>query len=527
MAYYPEIRTFADVPRLHARMRGDHVALVEGDRQITYAELDRASTACAAALAAEGVSKGSRVAVLDKNAADYFVLLFGAAKVGAVLVPVNWRLAAPEITFILDDAEAEVLFVGPDFVEALGYFGGDLKTVRKIVVMGPAGGGWPGFADWLAPFDNAEDPHGESAPEDAVLQMYTSGTTGHPKGVMLTHYNFLGNVPLREENAEDWATWTPDDVAQVAMPLFHIGGTGSAFLGIYAGSKLVITRDFDPGLVLKQIEEHRIAKVFYVPAVLLFLLQHPACATTDFSSLKFILYGASPIPLDLLRKAMDVFKCGFVQVYGMTETTGLCTYLPAEDHDPAGNERMRGAGKAQVGVEIKVIDAEGNTVPPRQVGEICTRSRAVMAGYWKREDATAKTTDGDGWLRTGDAGYMDEDGYLYIYDRVKDMIVSGGENIYPAEIESALFGHPDIADVAVIGVPDEKWGEAVKAVVVPKPDARATADDIIAFARTRIAGYKVPRSVDFVDYLPRNASGKLLKRELREPYWAGRERRVN
>ena len=527
MAYYPEIRTFADVPRFHARERGDAVALIEGDREITYGELDRASTACAAALIAEGVKPGGRVGVLDKNAADYFVLLFGAAKAGAVLVPVNWRLAAPEITFILDDAEAEVLFVGPDFVDALGYFGKDLKTVRKTVVMGAAAGGWPGFRDWLAPFDNAEDPKAESAEKDIVLQMYTSGTTGHPKGVMLSHFNFLGNVPLREAEADEWATWSPDDVAQVAMPLFHIGGTGSAFLGVYAGSKLVITREFDPGLVLKQIEQYKIAKVFYVPAVLLFLLQHPASATTDFSSLKYILYGASPIPLDLLRKSMDVFKCGFVQLYGMTENCGLCTYLPAEDHDPAGNERMRGAGKPQVGVEIKVVDGEGNTLPPRQVGEICARSLSVMAGYWKREDATAKTIDGDGWLHTGDAGYVDEDGYLYIYDRVKDMIVSGGENIYPAEIESALFGHPDIADVAVIGVPDDKWGEAVKAVVVAKPDARATAEDIIAFARTRIAGYKVPRSVDFVDYLPRNASGKLLKRELREPYWEGRERRVN
>ncbi|MFZ2870348.1 fatty acid--CoA ligase [Zavarzinia sp.] len=527
MAYYPEVKTFADVPRHHARERGDSVALIEGDRQITYGELDRASTACAAALIAEGVKPQGRVAVLDKNAADYFALLFGAAKAGAVLVPVNWRLAAPEITFILDDAEAEVLFVGPDFVPAVRYFGADFKTVRKIVVMGPGDGDWPGFADWIAPFADAADPAREGGENDCVLQMYTSGTTGHPKGVMLSHYNFLGNVPLRDANAEEWATWTPDDVAQVAMPLFHIGGTGSAFLGIYAGSKLVITRDFDPGVVLKQIEEHRIAKVFYVPAVLMFLLQHPSCQTTDFSSLKFILYGASPIPLELLRKSLAVFKCGFVQLYGMTETTGLCTYLPAEDHDPNGNERMRSAGKPQVGVEVKVIDAEGRSLPPRQVGEICTRSRAVMAGYWKRDDATAKTIDPDGWLRTGDAGYLDEDGYVYIYDRVKDMIVSGGENIYPAEIESALFGHPDIADVAVIGVPDDKWGEAVKAVIVTKPDSRATAEEIIAFARGRIAGYKVPRTVDFVEHLPRNASGKLLKRELRDPYWAGRERRVN
>ncbi len=527
MAYYPEIRTLADVPRHHARVRPEAVALVEGDKQQTYAALDRRSTACAAALIADGVGPDGRIAVLDKNAADYFVLLFGAAKAGAVLVPVNWRLAAPEITYILDDCQAEILFVGPDFVPAVRYFHGDFKTVKKIVVMGPADGDWPSFDDWLASHDNAADPKREQAPEQSVVQLYTSGTTGNPKGVMLTHDNFLANIPMRESTGEGWATWTPEDVAQVAMPLFHIGGTGSAMLGVYNGAKMIITRDFDPGQVLKQIEEHRISKVFYVPAVLLFLLQHPASQTTDFSSFKYILYGASPIPLDLLRKAIAVFKCDFVQVYGMTETTGMCTYLPAEDHDPAGNERMRSAGKPLPGIEVKVIDAEGNTLPPRQVGEICTRSTGVMKGYWGRPADTAKTIDDDGWLRTGDAGYLDEDGYVYIHDRVKDMIVSGGENVYPAEVESALFGHPAIADVAVIGVPDDKWGEAVKAVVVLKPDTRPSEQEIIDFARTRIAGYKIPRSVDFVEHLPRNATGKLLKRELREPYWAGRSRRVN
>ncbi|RJF88982.1 fatty acid--CoA ligase [Oleomonas cavernae] len=527
MAYHPDIRALGDVPRIHGRERSDKVALIEGDRSISYAELDRLSSACAAALVAAGVKPQRRVGFLDKNSADYFALLFGTAKAGAVLVPVNWRLAAPEITFILDDAQAEILFVGPDFVQAVRYFHQDFKTVKQIVVMGGGDGDWPGFAQWLGDVDAAVDPRLDGAARDTVIQMYTSGTTGNPKGVMLMHDNFLGNIQQREAAAEEWALWTDKDVAQIAMPLFHIGGTGSAFLGIYSGAKLIITRDFEPGLVLRQIEQHRITKVFYVPAVLLFLLQHPASQTTDFSSFKYILYGASPIPLDLLRKAMAVFKCGFVQVYGMTETTGMCTYLPAEDHDPDGNERMRSAGKPLPGIEVKIVDEHGNSLPPRVVGEICTRSVGIMAGYWNRPDATAKTIDGEGWLKTGDAGYLDEDGYVYIYDRVKDMIVSGGENIYPAEIESALFGHPAVADVAVIGVPDDRWGEAVKAVVVRKPEVEASADDIIAFARTRIAGYKVPRSVDFVDYLPRNPTGKLLKRELREPYWAGRERRVN
>jgi acyl-CoA synthetase (AMP-forming)/AMP-acid ligase II len=232
------------------------------------------------------------------------------------------------------------------------------------------------------------------------------------------------------------------------------------------------------------------------------------------------------MPLELLRKSMAVFKCQFAQVYGLTETTGAITYLPPEDHDPNGNERMKSCGKPFSSVEIKIVDEQGNTLPPREVGEIITRSKQNMKGYWNLPEATAKAIKGE-WFYTGDAGYTDEEGYVYIYDRVKDMIVSGGENIYPAEVESAIFGHPAVADVAVIGVPDEKWGESVKAVIVKKPGVEATGDEIIAYARERIASYKVPRSVDFVEALPRNPTGKILKREIRAPYWEGRERQVN
>ena len=239
------------------------------------------------------------------------------------------------------------------------------------------------------------------------------------------------------------------------------------------------------------------------------------------------MYGASPIPLDLLRECMDVFGCGFVQMYGMTETTGTIVALEPEDHTPEGSQRMRSAGKPLAGVEIAILDGEGNRLRAGQVGEIATRSMANMKGYWNLPEASKRTMTEDGWLRTGDAGYLDEDGYVYVHDRVKDMIISGAENIYPAEVESAIFGHPAIAEVAVIGVRDDKWGEAVKAVVVLKEGADVSPDEIIAFARTRIAGFKAPRTVDFIEALPRNPSGKILKRELREPYWAGKDRRVN
>jgi fatty-acyl-CoA synthase len=262
-----------------------------------------------------------------------------------------------------------------------------------------------------------------------------------------------------------------------------------------------------------------------VPAVILFLTQQPNVREIDFSSLKMISYGASPIAADLLLAAKKIMGCDFMQVYGLTETTGGGTTLAPEDHDPARG-KLRSCGKPSPGHDIRVVDADNRALPAGDVGEIQIRAPNVMKGYWNKADASAKALEG-GWFRTGDAGYFDKDGYLYIHDRVKDMIVSGGENIYPAEVENAIFGHPAVADVAVIGVPDEKWGEAVKAIIVRKPGVAADASDIIAYARDRIAGYKLPKSVDFVDALPRNPTGKILRRELRAPYWEGRARQVN
>jgi long-chain acyl-CoA synthetase len=264
-----------------------------------------------------------------------------------------------------------------------------------------------------------------------------------------------------------------------------------------------------------------------VPAALQMIVRQPRAREIDYARLKCIQYGASPIPLELLRECMEVFGCDFCQQYGMTETSGTIVSLPPEDHDPTGNPRMRGAGLPMPGVEIRIVDSLGRALPTNTVGEVVTRSPANMAGYWRMPEATSAVIDAQGWLRTGYAGYLDENGYLFIHDRVKDMIISGAENIYPAEVENAIYGHPHVAEVAVIGVPDERWGEAVKAIVVPKPGVTPDASDIIAFARARVAGFKVPKSIDFVDALPRNPSGKILRRELREPYWAGKDRRVN
>jgi acyl-CoA synthetase (AMP-forming)/AMP-acid ligase II len=319
-------------------------------------------------------------------------------------------------------------------------------------------------------------------------------------------------------------------VSLVAMPLFHIGGSGWALTAMSRGGTSVILRDMDPAELLRLVERERITHAFVVPAVLMLLLATPGIEKADLSSLDTIFYGASPIAEDVLVRCMSVIGCHFSQVYGMTETSGAIVRLDHEDHDPDGDRRhlLRAAGKPLPGVEIRIVDPDTSTdVPIDTVGEIWTRSAYNMAGYWQKPQETASTILDGGWLRTGDAGYLDSEGYLFLHDRIKDMVVSGGENIYPAEVENVLLAVDGIADAAVIGVPDDTWGETVKAIVVRAPDAEVTPDGIIAFCRERLAHYKCPTSVDFVDVLPRNPSGKILKRELREPYWAGRERRVH
>lgn len=517
-----EIRVVADIPRVQAGIRPDKVAVVFRNSETTFAQLDERASRVANGLIGEGLRPETRIALLDKNSDSFFEILFGAAKANTVLTAVNWRLASAEMTYIINDAMAEILFVGEEFFPHIEQILSDLKTVKKIIALGGSRDGWELYEEWRERQTDA-DPMLEIAGSDVAVQLYTSGTTGNPKGAQLTNDNFLALIPVA---IRMWGKWSSEDANLVCMPLYHIGGTGWGLFGFYIGALSAITRETSPVEILQVIERHKVTKTFFVPALILFLLQSPEIQATDLSSLELIVYGASPIPSDLLRSAMKVFKCGFAQVYGLTETTGAFTYLPPEEHDPNGNERMRSCGKPYEGIDVRVVDAEGRSLPAGEVGEIVCRSPQVMKGYWNLPDATASAIR-DGWFYTGDAGYFDEEGYLYIHDRLKDMIISGGENIYPAEVESAIFSHPAVADVAVIGVPDEKWGEAVKAIIVKKPGAEVKEEDIIAFARDRMAHYKAPRSVDFVESLPRNPSGKILKRELRKPYWEGRNRQVN
>ena len=489
--------------------------------------------ACRVAHAAlrEGIDVGDRIAFLDRNGMAYFDFLFGGSLIGAVNVAVNWRLAPTEMAAIIDDSQAPVLVVHKDYLPALKEMPGALSKVQRIVLIGdgdpascPDSRSVP-FETWIEGCPPT-DPGHVGAADEVSMQLYTSGTTGLPKGVMLTN----GNLSTAIAAANNTFNISEDTVSLVAMPLFHIGGSGWALCAMSRGGRSIILRDVDPDLLLRLIAAEGITEMFLVPAVLMVLLATPSLATTDLSSVRLIFYGASPISEDVLVKCMAAFGCGFCQVYGMTETTGAITSLAFEDHDPDGPRRglLRSAGKPLDSVEIRIVDPDtGNVVEDGRVGELQTRSPYNMAGYWRKPDETATTIDGEGWLRTGDAGYFDADGYLYLHDRIKDMIVSGGENIYPAEVENVLLSHPAVVDAAVIGVPDSRWGETVKAVLVFAPGADVDESDVIAHCRANLAHYKCPTSVDTTEALPRNPSGKILKRELRAPYWAERERSIN
>jgi acyl-CoA synthetase (AMP-forming)/AMP-acid ligase II len=511
------VRCIADIPRYHARHTPDAVALRFGDRQTTYRELDDFSNRVANGLIAHGVGPGDRVAVLDKNCDSFFEIYFGATKAGAVLVPINYRLVAAEIAFVINDARAKIVFVDDSFVPVIAEIHDQLHAVDLIVMTNDS------FSSWRDS-QSGKDPGLEGAQDEVCMQLYTSGTTGLPKGVELTNHNFLSSVPGLLEAA---GNLTSDDTFLVVVPLFHVAGVGSATVTLLAGLKTVIAREFTPAGFLAAVSRERITVTLLVPAMIKATLADESIEHADLSSLRIVCYGASPIAADLLRSAMDRFRhSGFVQFYGMTETTGAIVALSPQDHKRADSEIMASCGRGILGVEIRVVDESGNSCGPRQVGEIVCRTAQNMKGYWKRPADTAAAKKGD-WLHTGDVGYFDESGYLYIRDRLKDVIISGGENIFSAEIESVILRHPDVVDVAVLGVPDERWGEAVKALVVLKDDAQAEAADLLRHARAQLAAYKIPKSIDFVSVLPRGAAGKILKRELREKYWQGHERRIN
>ncbi|MFN9163685.1 MAG: fatty acid--CoA ligase [Alphaproteobacteria bacterium] len=515
------LNSLADISRQQAAKRGNSTAFFFEGRETTFAEFDRRVSKVANGLIALGQKPGARIGYMGMNSDRYFEVQLGSCKSNTVLVGVNWRLAPPEVVYVLNDAGCEVMFVGAEFVPMIEKVKAECPRLKHVIAVDGGHASWPAYDAWRDS-QSDRDPMLPIKSDDDAIQLYTSGTTGHPKGVQLTHGNYIAFFKTSQD--ANWADFSPGDPNLVAMPNFHVAGVNMGLTTLAQGCFGVIIKTVTPDAVFDMIEKFRITNMFLVPAVILMLVQHPRIRTTDISCVKRMFYGASPITEELLKTAQSIFKdCGFFQLYGLTETVGAGTALQPADHR---SNLLRSCGKPYPGLDIKVVAEDGREVKQGEVGEILIRGGVVMKGYWNKADATAKSIK-DGWFYTGDAGYFDADGFLFIHDRVKDMIVSGGENIYPAEVENAVFGHAAVADVAVIGVPDEKWGEAVKAIVVLKPSTTATAEEIIAWTRSRIAGYKLPKSVDFIEALPRNPSGKILRRELREPYWAGKTRRVN
>jgi long-chain acyl-CoA synthetase len=518
--------SLAEISRDQAAQQPDKLALICDDRSLSYAELDRESCRVANALLAAGVGSQDRIGFIGKNISEYFTFTFGGAKLNAVTVAVNWRLAAPEMAYILENAQIKVLLAEAEFADHLNRM--DLPGTPLIVIVGDLAE-YVSYTDWIAGQPQS-DPNFPSTPDDTAVQLYTSGTTGLPKGAELSNRNFEAIL----DPIGDMMRVSTDSVLLHVLPLFHIGGSGVALVSLFKGAANVVHRDVDPARIFADIPGHRITSGFLVPALLQLLPTIPGAADVDFSSLDTILYGASPITEQVLVASMELLKCRHAQAYGLTETTGAVVVLMPEDHDPGGPRAnlLRSAGKPIAGVEMRIVNEDGVDEPDGSVGEIWVRTAQNLKSYWRNPDATTEAfpegrdAQGLGWFRTGDAGYL-TDGYLYIHDRVKDMIVSGGENIYPAEIENAIMAHPGIADVAVIGIPSERWGESPLALVVPKAGEDPTEEDIIAHCLQLLAKFKLPSAVKRIDIIPRNPSGKILKTELRKPYWAGRERGVN
>lgn len=472
-----------------------------GDTLLTFRDLDRRSNALANVLVAQGVGAGDRVALLAHTAPIFYELAYACAKLGAIMLPLNWRLSPHEIGQILADAEPTVMLVQDalaDLLEDAEAPQIDLDALDRLIANAS-----PDFVTL------AVDP---DAP---TLLLYTSGTTGMPKGVLISQ----ANLSYVERMAREIWAFDAASVNLVAMPLFHIGGIGYGMMALSQGGHTVLLDCLDPPSIVETVNRHGVTHGFFVPTVVQRLVDHVEAGGEGPRGLKRILYGAAPIGEPLLRRALALFGCEFSHAYGATETAGTVISLPPDQHDPDGPspERLRSCGRPLPWVELALVDpATEQPVATGEVGEIRIRSGMVTQGYWRKPDETVAAITADGWLKTGDAAYRDADGYVFIHDRYKDMIVSGGENVYPTEIENVLCAHAAVGQVAVIGVPHAKWGETPRAYVVPRAGTTPNEAEMIAFTRARLAHYKCPTSIRFVDDLPQTASGKILKKDLRD-----------
>ena len=507
----------------YARDTQDAPCISIGENTLSYGEMNKLANQLANGFLQLGMKEGERVAILGENSVEHGVTIMAASKAGVVSVPLNYRLAPAELAYIINDSNTKILIVLESMQGMLDALLPQLSNdIVLITSSAPSSLEW---SSWLAelPSNSPEIELDENAP---VLQLYTSGTTGNPKGVVTSQRNLATLCEtgvLGLPNRPDAGSATI-----LVAPMFHIGGAGSLIIALYLGQHTLLHPVFDPVKIVEDLDNFPVANVFMVPAMIMAALQVPGIEQRSFKNLKTITYGASPISESVLRKALDVFKCDFMQSYGMTETTGSVICLSAEDHRRAlagEPELLRSCGRPLMGNEAKVVNSDGEEIPRGEVGEIWIKSPCNMLHYYNLPEATAKDLT-DGWVHTGDAGTMDEEGFIYLKDRMKDMVVSGGENIYPVEVENTLAKIEAIVDVAVIGVPNEKFGEALLAFAVLKPGTSLTAEEMVEFCRDKIAGYKIPRQLEIIDELPRNPSGKLLKKVLREPYWKDSDRTI-
>ena len=490
-----------------------------------YAQSNSRCNQMAHAFLARGMVKGDRLAWIGKNSIELGLLGFASSKVGVVQNPLNYRLAPPEWAYIINNCTAKVLVCEAEFCAGVDKVRDTLENIAHFVCLDGDIDGWESFRAWVDPQAD-HNPEHDIGPNDELYQMYTSGTTGLPKGAVLSQYSIETNTRILGLQFDMHVSNTR---VVLALPMYHAAAGITIQCTVSSGGSFIVHKDFDPVAVVDALENEGVTNCTLVPAMIqACLLAAPNIDQRKFPQLRTMGYGASPIAVETLSRAMEVFACKFQQVFGMTETTACATQLTHYAHLRAleGEPHLLlSCGRAAAGTQVRIVDEDLKEVPRGEVGEIAVKGPQVMMKYWNMPEATAKTLV-DGWLYTGDAAKMDDEGFIFIQDRIKDMIVSGGENIYPKEIENALFDHPNVADAAVIGIPDEKFGETMLAFIQTKDGNNIGEEELVAFCRERLAGYKTPRQFEFISEVPRNASGKVLKKDLREPYWTGIERRI-
>ncbi len=507
------VERLEDVLRRRADVTPDLPAIIEPGRTTSFAQLASQAFQVGQALVRDGVQPGDRVAYVGENAPSFLAVMYGATTMGAVPTALNFRLAVAEVEYILGNAEPAVVVLGRG-QERLAEAAASVSSVRTVVtVSGETATAWDRWLDGVGD----DDPGYARDPDETALMFYTSGTTGRPKGIELSGAN-LGQAIAAMHYVLELDT---SSVALAPVPFFHVSGLGLALVSTVNGSALLLRNPESPADLCRILQEDRVTHAVAVPTVIQFLIATPEAQEADWSALRYMVYGASPMPEPVLREATALLGCKFLQSYGLTESTGGVTMLTPDDHATTGEttHRLRSVGRPMPNIPVRIVDpTTGEDLPVGERGEVWIGGAHVMRRYWRNPEATAATITDDGWLRSGDGGSLDADGYLYLHDRIKDMIVSGGENVYPAEVESVLTEHPAVAQAAVVGVPSERWGESPYAVVVTTPDAEATESELVEFTRERLAHYKCPVGVAFVDALPLNASGKLLKTELRKRF---------